>query len=330
MKASLPYTRWSHMLYMILICGVLLITYACKEDEDDPTTEATGQGNDNADNNSDTQEEFDDVTATLPTEVSQLYRIYNPKPEGNTVPLHDTVILYVQGGPLPVLEEKSDVDFNLFNNDKGFKDRILKDKSVSILQIHQVQTLHNFTNKNISFEQAKKEAKKNPEILQKVIEDLKSKGKYVAVWGFSYGFFINEYLLATEDQDFDRMFLGAGRIDMSEDLWKPFSEGKFTYYQEDAVTIRPAQTSSLGKAIPRLAAGISYLRFTDLLSNVELDENKIMFYFGGKDVNVGRLDQGEIDFLVNRGTNYAFHPDLKHDIRDEDFVSIMNFLLSRN
>ena len=136
------------------------------------------------------------------------------------------VVVNTQGGPVTRLE------------DDILKDIIQESKMNDALfvNVHQAQTKepHLFTKTDITFEDAKKYDKSSVERLKKVVDYFKEKNKKVYVLGISFGAFMTQELIASHGIDVaDGYLIMVGRLDIDEDTWKPFSEGKKTKYVYD-------------------------------------------------------------------------------------------------
>ena len=140
--------------------------------------------------------------------------------DGNTI--SDTVVIYVQGGPMPNL------DFIFL------KDSILNvlpfSKSYKRIYLHQSQTYNstivNSANK-FTFENAKYEGNISSEMLYRTIHYFKKRNKKVVLFAHSYGSFVTPNYLALKPNIADKIVIMAGRLNMDEKIWKSFSNGKF-------------------------------------------------------------------------------------------------------
>ena len=249
------------------------------------------------------------VPTVIPADVTKLIKKISAGTQA------DAVLLIAQGGPFPALESASET--------KGLVGETLINKYETYL-VHQAQTYNpGMNNSDITFEQAKVEAAKSSAMLQKVIEHFKGQNKKVYIWGFSYGFFVIEDLLARYEMKFDRAFLGGGRFNMPEKVWQTFSKGRNIGFEADAVTIN--QTSDPDGTIAFFSAALGQNRYTELLKDKDLAKN-ILFYFGGKDRAVGRLDKDELQFLKDKKTLHIFDEKIGHAISPENYKKIFKFI----
>ena len=236
--------------------------------------------------------------------------------------MSDTVFLVVQGGPMPALVETQEAI------------EVVGDPSLpmryEMYLVHQAQTYNSekVLNKGLTFEQIKLEAQQSSGMLQKVVEYFKGRDKFVLIWGYSYGFFVIEDLLARHEIKFDRAFLGGGRLDMTEAVWKNFSEGMPVIFNDDAVTVSDADAMRETGDLAKFAAGLGHNRYTQLLADVELDPKKILFYFGGLDTDVGKPTDAELKFLDDKKALYIYDKNIGHNINEENGAKIIDFLLN--
>lgn len=270
----------------------------------------------------------------IPTDVKDLYKnLLTEGGVGGDVRLQDTLILVVQGGPISKLVDRSDVIETVFGEDGKYEDEFLLNRTnIGLLHVHQAQTLNNLHEMDITIAQGVTEAEKSVKILSTVIADLKKQGKYVVLYGFSYGFFILEHLIATEGVKFDKAFLGGGRFDLTEAVVKSFQDGKPLGFDTDAVTTKliSAEQYENSLGIMRVAAGLAHNRYTDLLKDVtDLYPTKLLFQFGGKDQSVGRLTDKEIQFLKDKKANYILDESVGHEISDSDVKKLLEFLVGK-
>ena len=206
----------------------------------------------------------------------------------------NTVIINTQGGPELDLYTK---EFKEIFTEYGK----LKKDSFFVVNINQIQTLHpeKFTEKDISFEQAKSFDNESTKLLANAVKYFKSKNKKVIVTGLSYGAFMVEDLLVQYGNIADNYLISVGRLDMPEKVWKSFSKGKQLGFKDGVNTTRTYKSPDVtDRNMPRLAAGYGYKRYTQLLKDVDM--SNVVYVYGMKDDAVGRLTKKEIDFLKTK------------------------------
>ncbi len=221
----------------------------------------------------------------------------------------DIVVVNTQGGP----ETKLD--------DESLKETIEATKTSSALyvNVHQTQTSepHLFTKTDITFSNAKKYDERSVARLKKVIDYFKKKKKKVYVLGISFGAFMTQELIADYGIDSaDGYLIIAGRLDIDEDTWKPFSEGKRTTYVYDqnggyTINLFKGKLSVEEKNMARLAAGLGFNRYTERLKD-EKDLSKIRYIYGTHDDEVGPLSKEEIKFLEDRNVGIGKNQGANH------------------
>ncbi|MGB0769617.1 MAG: hypothetical protein ACPGPB_02570 [Flavobacteriaceae bacterium] len=234
----------------------------------------------------------------------------------------DIVVVNTQGGPVTKLE------------DDELKDIIQESKMNDALfvNVHQSQTKepHLFTKTDITFDDAKKFDKSSVERLKKVVEYFKEKKKKVYVLGISFGAFMTQELIASYGIDVaDGYLIMVGRLDIDEDTWKPFSEGKKTKYVYDDngdYTIEVVDDQDVEERnMNRLAAGLGFNRYTERLKGIS-DLSKITYVYGTKDEQVGPLSVDETKFLEDRKAQIGKNDGANHEQAIQAGVSLINQL----
>ena len=232
------------------------------------------------------------------------------------------VVVNTQGGPVTRLE------------DDILKDIIQESKMNDALfvNVHQAQTKepHLFTKTDITFEDAKKYDKSSVERLKKVVDYFKEKNKKVYVLGISFGAFMTQELIASYGIDVaDGYLIMVGRLDIDEDTWKPFSQGKMTKYVYDnngdyTIELVTDELDVEERNMNRLAAGLGFNRYKELLKISDL--SKITYVYGTKDEQVGPLSVDETKFLEDRKAQIGKNDGANHDEAIQAGVCLINQL----
>lgn len=223
----------------------------------------------------------------------------------------DAVVVNCQGGPVTTLE------------DATLKELIglTQAQSTLFVNVHQVQTKdpEKFKTADITFAQAKTYNKTSIDYVKRVIDHLRGQNvKKVYVLGISFGSFVAQELIASHGIDVaDGYLILAGRLDIDEETWKPFSQGKQTKYVYDSegnytIQVSDAETSVEQRNMARLASGLGHHRYTNRLDTIA-DLSKITYVHGERDEAVGRLSRAEIDFLKGKGTKVGVSKKGSHD-----------------
>lgn len=217
----------------------------------------------------------------------------------------DTIIVNLQGGP--------DIEFAL-GDAYGILGKLagVDLEKVAILNVHQAQTLMPWKfSEPISFEEAKEYDRMTVQYAADVISTLKAQGRKVYVVGISFGAFVAGDLLATQGNVADGYLIMVGRLDMPQEVWEQFSQGTyvgFKYAPDGGFSIIPFTEEQAGMGgsgsiedqnMARLAAGLGYKRFTDLLQNIDL--SNVVYAYGKTDEQVGRLRAEEVTYLRDHG-----------------------------
>lgn len=214
----------------------------------------------------------------------------------------DIVVIYAQGGPGTELIEGEAVD--QFISDT-------QTQSALFVAVHQAQTQNpsNFTNSDITFEEAKRFDLESVANLKQVVDFFKNQqSKTVYVTGISFGAFIVQELIAAHGVDVaDGYLIIAGRLNIDEDSWQSVSQGKFTEYiynNDGSYTISVLEDgmNAEERNLARLAAGLAFNRYTDRLNSIS-NLSKITYVYGNRDDQVGTLSVQEVQFLNEKGAN---------------------------
>ena len=243
-------------------------------------------------------------------------------------PESDLVIVNAQGGPMPYLFERE------FEEIFDFVDL----KKALLVNVHQAQTLrpHYFADNEISFEEAKKYDSQSVQILADVVRYYKNAGKRVYVMGISFGAFVVQDLLATHGDEADGYLVMVGRVDMPPAVWETFAQGKMVGFIE-GVKVEPVTADGAGMGgegeftdqnMARLAAGLGYKRFSQLLQKVDLSD--MIYIYGQVDEQVGRLSPSELQFLQEKGVTVIASPGDHSDTIDGFIRQGLSRLVGKN
>ncbi|WDV45106.1 hypothetical protein PV797_16500 [Clostridiaceae bacterium M8S5] len=207
----------------------------------------------------------------------------------------DTVIINAQGGPDTKLSKE---EYNLIK-----KEQI--DKKIMMVNVEQVQTRNpeKFLDEEIPFEKAIQYDEESVEYLYKVVEYFKEQGKKIHIIGASFGAFIVQELIFERGVNIaDNIILAVGRLDINEETWENFSRGDGGMFINGEVFVsEDIEDEPLSKNMSKLAAGLSYNRYTKKLKNHDL--SKVTYIYSKDDESVGRLTNKEIKFLKSKNVN---------------------------
>jgi hypothetical protein len=212
----------------------------------------------------------------------------------------DIVIVNTQGGP--VTETSDDFITEIIN--------VTNTQNVLWVNVHQKQTTNPqlFKSDDITFEQAKSFDAESIANLERVITYFKKDlNKTVYVLGISFGAFMAQELINVHSIDVaDKYLIMVGRLNIDEEIWMGFSNGKgggYTYDTEGNATITVADQDDVEERnMSRLAAGLGHKRYMTLFNDIS-DLSKITYVFGDRDEQVGGLSNEEVLFLTNKGSN---------------------------
>ena len=238
----------------------------------------------------------------IPADVTELFELSGKSDS-------DTVWIFVQGGPLHMLDPNTS---QYFRNYGDYED-------VLFAHVHQTLTLnHDLAPRHEEFSLAELQAEVDVsvEILHRAIEHFRAQDKRVVVIGHSYGaFLMARYLSHHGPVAADRYLIMAGRLDMPEEVVNGFLRGTL-YYFPDGVTPTalppfPVPPTNRNLMEWRIAAATGHDRYTERLA--ETDLRKVIYVYGTLDEAVGRLSEGEVGFLESRGAKVIPLQDGRHD-----------------
>jgi hypothetical protein len=235
----------------------------------------------------------------------------------------DTVIINVQGGPETHFDDASVKEIMELT---GTGDKLY-------VHVHQVQTKKPalFTAGDISFEEAQGYAQQSVTYLYETVAHFKSQGKVVYLLGISYGAFVTQGLIDRHGPDVaDGYLIAVGRMDIDEDTWIPFSQGRFTAYEYETdgsfeIKDLGAGRSAEDRNMARLAAGLGHNRYTTNMDGLT-DLSKVIYVYGDRDEQVGPLSEHEIAFLKERGARVLLSENGNHDTAGFEALMVLKGL----
>ncbi len=217
----------------------------------------------------------------------------------------DTVLIVGEGGP------KNNLDFE--SNGRIYWEYLKTYNNYYTVVIHQSTSYNKtiFDAKDFDFEDAKVEGDNSSEILYRAIKYFKDRDKYVIVFGHSFSAFVIPNYLATRPSLADRYVITGGRLD-ADSLQTEYQKKLInTGFEEDGATLvipdeneappkyRTQRYFTIRKNKEKLKYALGAPRYTEELKDKDL--SNVIFYYGLKDQNVGKLSQAEVDFLESKG-----------------------------
>ncbi len=244
--------------------------------------------------------------------------------EGVGDPDAKTVVVYAQGGPVTELSED---ELREVASASGLEDGY-------VVAVHQAQTLNpeDFLDADLDFEQAKAASAETVAMMADVVDFYLAEKRDVYVVGSSFGAFVVQDLLATQGNLASGYLILTGRLDMPEQVWAAFSQGRAAGFADGTEIVEfEIEEAGMGAGTPagdrnmaRLAAGLGYKRFTELLDGVDLSNT--VYVYGQADEQVGRLTAAEVEFLEDHGARVVSDPG-GHDIGGDRFASELMAML---
>ena len=291
--------KHAYLIYVLLFFALL----GCKKDEvaPHPPGSVSAEG-----------------FTVLSDDVTDLYAVMGDAVES------DTVVIYVQGGPI------ADLETNVF----GSADDPTEDAAplgvgrVSWVTAHQAQTYNANLYQQLTglanhetHANAVMEDRLSALILDRVTRHFLGLSKTVFVVGHSFGAFIIPKTIELFGTPADRYLIMAGRLDMDAVVWEgardckiyTFPEdgetppGRVPKLREDNSTVSPRPTKC---AQTYLQAGLGFNRFTTALSSRSL--SKVIYVSEEHDEAVGFLTSAEQTFLRTQGAEFICIPKGTH------------------
>ena len=238
----------------------------------------------------------------------------------------EVILLTSQGGPVT----------DLGGQEFGFMHDFF-----SIAYVHQAQTLRDQEDgldnrllngdELISIEKARRASMKSAAILHKVAAHFKAQGKTVYLMTHSFGSFIIPHTLTYYGNNFDKIFIGAGRIEIQQETYEAFLNGCGGRFTEDGMTFQEFPCEDIKReenldtqGLQRLRSGsrlqgtLGENRYRRLLKNVRLDN--ILYVYGNSDKAVGRLSSEEVTFLRNKKAQVIALDNTGHELKELQFL----------
>ena len=211
----------------------------------------------------------------------------------------DAVVVLSQGGPMPFLVREDEILEVLSP---------LNLERLHLVNVHQAQTIDPaaFMAADITFDEAKAADVESAAMLAALVDHFQAQGKMVYVVGISFGAFMVQELLATQGNVAEGYLIANGRLDMPPAIWTVFAEGRTVEFVdgveiEEPVTGLDAETVAVERNMARLASGLGHYRYSERLASVDM--TNVVYVSGTFDLQVGRLSDAEIAFLVERGAD---------------------------
>lgn len=201
------------------------------------------------------------------------------------------VIVHTQGGPITSLEDEMMAEmFSMVANLEEYL----------YVNVHQYQTLYpeKFTGDAITFEQAKEYDELSVEMLANVLYTLRENNpdRPIYLFGESFGALMTQALIADYGTGLaDKYGISVGRMTMPDQFVTWFSEGSNGRFDNATDLRRVEDETQLEKNMNKMAAGLGYLRYTELMKGMDL--SKVIYAYGTGDTYVGKLTEEEIKFL---------------------------------
>ncbi len=262
----------------------------------------------------------------------------------------EIILLTAQGGPV------TDVSGQDFDSMHDF---------FSIAYVHQAQTLRNQSDgldhrllsgsEIISIDKARRASMKSAAILHKVSDHFKQQGYTVYLITHSFGSFIIPHTLAHYGNNFDKIIIGAGRLEIQQEVYESFLNGCGGQFSSDGVTFQAVTCEDVRReenldtqgfqafrSGRRLQGALGENRYRQLLQDVPLEN--VLYIYGNADEAVGRLSSEEVTFLKNKKAQVMAldtghdiieslefledSPDTRSLLADDANTQMMNFLMS--
>lgn len=227
---------------------------------------------------------------------------------------NDTIILVSQGGPTSRLVSKESIS------------DLLRFFPYNVAFVHQTQTKDSLllAHYYITEEEAKKINDLSSAILDRTINHFKAQGKYVIVFGGSFGSFLGLRTLDLYGVNADCYALVIGRLDMDQEYVTVYKEHKYGSFFEGTTIEKTKYIDEKNNwAAASLMADIGQPRYSERLKGKNL--SRLIFLHRFKDNRVGALKAAEIAFLENHKATVVGQPG-DHTFDESDYKYIINFV----
>ena len=257
------------------------------------------------------------VKTSIPTDINKLF-----ESKGDVE--SDTVWIYVQGGPTT---EREYAPEEMYEDNTPVYPYLIDD-----LRIYPFQTQHLnpkvASSELLTLEAAKIESATTTEIVKKIVEHFNSQNKVVYLIGHSYGSLVVNDFLAKYGSIARKTISLNGRLDMDQVVWEGFAKGEEFLFDADGINPfldTEADNTMKDKNMRKLAAGLGFNRYTELLANADL--TNAIFVTAPNDSYVGDFTTGAIDllkvksealFILPEGLGHSdiFEPELFEQLHD--------------
>jgi len=233
----------------------------------------------------------------IPSDTTKLFQ-FDGNPDANEV------YIYVQGGPSWKLDDRRLSPFNLLpqiNNS-------LK------IYAYQSQIINHtiFPAKPvISLDQAQNEVANSAEILYRIIDYFKKKGKHVYVICHSHGGQIALEMLRTKSNIADKLLISCVRLDIEPEALEMIKDGKVPYYEngqnlKSRYLLPPfLRTSTLNRKIENMTMLMKVANNRYTISLKEKDLTSVVYIYAQYDEMTGPQTPAELEFLKNKGVKVS-------------------------
>lgn len=250
------------------------------------------------------------VKIPVTNDVSKLLYDKDEK-DVNTKQLKDTVLVYIQGGPIHLINYGGMLSFL----DNYVQESVSKNYSfVEIRQYHDYNPTVFGSGTTFTDQIAEYSNLQTLDMIEKTVKSLKSIDKIVYLLGHSNGSFMVQDYINNNKTSADGYLIAGTRIKKVQAFFDYYPKDKdITFTNGTDVTVKDVPTDEIPyfNVVRKLQLN-HFKDYTSLLLSKSTQFPKMYYAFGGQDINLGKIEQDEFDFLNNNKINYSYNEYYDH------------------
>ena len=224
----------------------------------------------------------------------------------------DNILLIAPGGPEFDFKKAHIADNGIGAPLERFSK--YKDSSYTLVAVKQGQMLHpGIANRTVVPTEAQAINLESIAILYTLAKNFQDNRHKVSLFASSWGAFLAaEMLRLYNDSPFEKLLIARGRLNMPKEIGDARAIGIQKQFKDGTNVVQivrnsPPSSEDLARFV--IQADLNRNQYTKLLSG---KISKVIYYFGGIDINTGRLTDEEVQFLTgNNAFRFANFGDIK-------------------
>ena len=288
------YTNFlSKKVWIILLCLAFLL-YSC----DLPSSSSGSLTFPPSVTKAQAQRALENIQTKYAGNMSALYQA-----EAGGISSGDNILLIAPGGPEFDFKKAHIADNGIGAPLERFSK--YKDSSYTLVAVKQGQMLRpGIANRTVVPTEAQAINLESIAILYTLAKNFQDNGHKVSLFASSWGAFLAaEMLRLYNDSPFKKLLIARGRLNMPKEIGDARAIGIQKQFKDGTNVVQivrnsPPSSEDLARFV--IQADLNRNQYTKLLSG---KISKVIYYFGGIDINTGRLTDEEVQFLTG---NNAF------------------------